>query len=394
MFNVIPPTGTPFDWRFVLGSDEGDGDKFRTRLSELLGGDIYLTTSGKAALYLLLGAAHANTPHRDEVIIPDYTCWSVPSSVVKAGLKVRPVDIDKRNLGLSVESIRQAISDKTLAVVFVHLFGIPGDINVVADICREANVLLIDDAAQALGATVEGQPLGSFGDAGVLSFGRGKNITTLHGGAAVIRNQALAQAADRIYCNEFPEERVSYFADSAQLAAYKILFNRYLYWIPDSLPFLKLGEVIFDPGFRLAGLTDHRAARGCAMLAKIEEIRLGRKKRVEAYQTALANVRGIEVPSWNVQAEPAFLRFPIIFEDKQNRNHILKQGHRLGISGMYPDTVSSIETLRPDIVGDAAPCPTAADVASTLVTLPTHHNVTESDILRITELVDSASGRN
>ena len=79
MFNVIPPTGVPFGWDFVFHSDKTDQNSFKDELGRLLGGDVFLTCSGKAALYLVLKAARRIYPNRDEVIIPDYTCWSVPS---------------------------------------------------------------------------------------------------------------------------------------------------------------------------------------------------------------------------------------------------------------------------------------------------------------------------
>lgn len=387
MLSVIPPTGVPFDWRFVFLKGPGNGDNFRKELSESLGGDVYLTDSGRAALYLLLKSAHLNAPEKDEVIVADYTCWSVPSAVVKAGLKVRPVDIETGCLGLSPEAIPDAVSEKTLAVVFTHLFGVPGRIDAVEKACRESGVLLVDDAAQGLGAALGGRPLGSFGDAGVLSFGRGKCVTTLHGGAAVIRDKTLRQAARRLFSSEFPGASSTEFADKFQLALYKGLFHRCVYWIPDRLPFLKLGETVYDPGFKVAKMAENRAGRGETMLRRIDEISLARKKRADEYMEALAGTDGIELPRCPPEAKPVFLRLPILLKNGIMKGYILGKGHRLGVSAMYPGTVSSIEGLRPHLADDLTDCPLAGRVSGALVTLPTHYGVSHADIRVITDVL-------
>ncbi|MBD3235029.1 MAG: aminotransferase class V-fold PLP-dependent enzyme, partial [candidate division Zixibacteria bacterium] len=209
MFSVIPPTGVPISWELVFPKDKENIAKFGDKLTKLLNGEIFLTNSGKSAIYLVLKAARGFYPEKTEVIVPDYTCWSVPSAVVRAGLKVKPVDIDAESLGFSIESLSKSISERTLAVIVTHLFGVPDKINEIEQLCKRKNLLLIDDAAQGLGASLGSRPLGSFGDAGILSFGRGKNITTLHGGSAIVRNKRLTEAATSIYSNEFKSKRES-----------------------------------------------------------------------------------------------------------------------------------------------------------------------------------------
>ena len=353
----------------------------------MLGGEVYLTDSGKSALYLLLRAIGEIFPERREVVVPDYTCWSVPSAVVKAGLKVRPVDIELGSLGIDPKSLIEVLDSKCLAVVVTHLFGIPGRIDQVEAICRENGVILIDDAAQSLGATLNGRPLGSFGDAGVLSFGRGKCMTTVSGGAAVIRDKTLMQTAKRLYSSEFPDTSATEFADKVYLAAYKSFFHRYIYWIPDRLPFLKLGETVYDPGFKVAKMAENRAGRGETMLRRIDEISLARKKRADEYMKALVEVNGIELPCCPANAEPVFLRLPIVLRNGNMRPYILRKGHKLGISAMYPGTVSSIEGLRPHLADDLTERPLAGKVSGALVTLPTHYGVGHADIRDITNIL-------
>lgn len=375
-------------------SDSSDRVTLDNHLGTRLTGEVFLTNSGKAAISLILKAARQAIPVKDEVIIPDYTCWSVPSAVVRAGLKVRPVDIEAENFGLSPPRVSATINEKTLAVIVTHLFGIPGRINAIEKICAERNVLLIDDAAQGLGASLNQRPLGSFGDAGILSFGRGKNITTLCGGALVVRGNLILRKVKEIFQSEFPDGSAGGLFDMLRLTAYKVMFNRRLYWIPDKLPFFRLGETVYDPNFKTGKLSQKRARRGAIMTENLVEISQKRKQKALEFQALLAGVRGLRFPAAPDDGEPQYLRLPILLKDKQSRRYILRAGHKLGISAMYPDAVSSIKALKPHIVKENLPCPVAKEVSETLVTLPTHNGIGKSDILYISDFVKKAVARD
>ncbi len=380
MFKTIPPAGIPYKWSFVFNPEKTGSSSFESSLSGLFGGKTYLTNSGRSALYLILKAAQKLRPERHEVIIPDYTCWSVPSAIVKAGLKARPVDIDPDNFGLSPDAVDTAIGENTLAVVHAHLFGIPGAIDKVEKICQKRNIFLIDDSAQGLGARLGGRLLGSFGDAGVFSFGRGKTITTLHGGAAVIRNEELAQAAGMIFRDEFPKPGAGDISAILQLSAYKALFNRRLYWIPDSLPFIKIGETVFAPDFPVSRMADSLAARGESMLKNMEDIIAVRNSNAALYQDMLKNTPNINMPKYPSEAQPAFIRMPILLTDWKKRRIIIKKGHNRGISAMYPGTVGSIRAIESYLAKNIEDCPIAKRISETLVTLPIHHGINNVDI--------------
>ena len=393
MFNVIPPTGVPFGWNFVFHSDQRDQNSFRDELGRLLGGDAFLTCSGKAALYLVLKTARRIYPNRNEVIIPDYTCWSVPSAVVRAGLKVRPVDIEIETLGLSPQKLETSINGKTLAVVVTHLFAMPSRIDEIEKICKRANVLLIDDAAQGFGASVDQKPLGSFGDAGILSFGRGKNITTISGGAALIRHRELSEIAAASYSNEFPFAEANSISDMIQLSAYKILSNRYAFWLPEILPFLRIGQTTYEPEFDVNPMPECRASRGVMMLNNLNEISKDRIRKAALYESQFLGADGIIIPSPPMHSIIPYLSYPILLKDANIRRYILKKGHKLGISGMYPDTVSSIRELRPHLAENSSSRGVSSRVAQTLLTLPTHYGIDNDDLRRIADFVKFALRR-
>ena len=375
-------------------SDSPDTLAFDNDLSKRLNGEVFLANSGKAALYLILRAARRAIPGKSEVIIPDYTCWSVPSAVVRAGLKVRPVDIEAENFGLSPPKVSATINEKTLAVIVTHLFGIPARIDAIEKICSERNVLLIDDAAQGLGASLRQRPLGSFGDAGILSFGRGKNITTISGGALVIRENSILERINEIFQSEFLDDGGGGLLDMIRLTTYKVMFNRMLYWIPDRLPYVRLGETIYNPNFKIGGLSQNRARRGAIMIRNLAKISRNRNQKASELQALLADVCGSRFPVSPTGGEPQYLRLPMLLSDKRIRRYILRAGHKLGISAMYPGTVSSIEVLEPHLVKESFQCPVAKEVSDTLVTLPTHHDIEKQDILRIADFVKKAVARD
>ncbi len=389
MFSSLPPTGVPFSWKYIFSPKTHNKMSLGDCLRSLVGGEPFITCSGKAALYLILISAFLKEPLRNEVIIPDYTCWSVPSAVVKAGLKVRPVDIDMDNFGLLPELVESAINKNTLAVVMTHLFGIPGQIDIIEEICRRHNIFLIDDAAQSLGASLNSRPLGSFGDAGIFSFGRGKNITTQNGGAALIRNDSLIEIAKGIYQNDFPMAANFNPIGDIMLAAYKILFSRYLYWIPNNLPFLKLGVTEYNPNFCIEKMPPRNRIRGAMMFEWLDKITHDRNEIASAYRELFEKNRFKGISIIQDGSSPAYLRFPICLGNKNNRRYILKKGRDFGISSMYPNTVSSIDCLKPYLVSEFPQCLTAKRVSETLITLPTHYCITNIDMENIVNIISS-----
>jgi dTDP-4-amino-4,6-dideoxygalactose transaminase len=148
---------------------------------------VLLTNSATAALdmALLLGGIEAG----DEVVMPAFTFVSCASSVALRGARPVLVDIDPATLNISAEAAAAAITPRTQAIIAVHYAGIAYDIPALATLARRHGLLLIEDAAQAIGATWQGRELGSFGDFGLFSFHHSKNIACGEAGALVINDQ-------------------------------------------------------------------------------------------------------------------------------------------------------------------------------------------------------------
>ena len=142
----------------------------------------FLVGSGKAALTLILRALRDLSPSRDEVIIPAFTCYSVPSSVLRAGLKIGLCDLARDSLELDPAGFSAALSERALAVVPTHLYGIASDVSRIRQLIGTRGVAIVEDAAQAMDESLDGRKLGTLGDAGFFSLGRGKAFSTVEGG--------------------------------------------------------------------------------------------------------------------------------------------------------------------------------------------------------------------
>jgi dTDP-4-amino-4,6-dideoxygalactose transaminase len=170
--------------RIIEGSELG---KLRESIIETLGvTDAVLYGSGSLALEIALRVC--GVAPRDDVVIPTFCCTAVVQPILAVGAVPVLADVGV-GLNLTAETVDAALTKKTKAIIVPHLFGNPADIRAIIELARGRNIRVIDDAAQALGATIDGQPAGSFGDVGILSFGKEKVCSGLGGGVLVSRSE-------------------------------------------------------------------------------------------------------------------------------------------------------------------------------------------------------------
>jgi dTDP-4-amino-4,6-dideoxygalactose transaminase len=165
------------------------------RLRERFRQEVVVSGNGRSAITLALTSAAIRDG--DEVIVPTFCCESILHPIFAVG--ARPVFADVgRTLMLTADTVDGACTPRTRAVIVPHMFGNAAPIAEIAQLARRRGLLLIDDAAQALGGTVNGRPLGTFGDAGVVSFGNGKICFGTGGGALVSGDSDLIRRARTI----------------------------------------------------------------------------------------------------------------------------------------------------------------------------------------------------
>jgi perosamine synthetase len=170
---------------------------FEKRFAEFCSTKYALTTSnGTTGLHLALLAAGVKSG--DEVIIPDLTFVATANAVAYVGARPVLVDVESETLCISPEAIEKAITPRTRAIIPVHLYGHPADMDPINDIAKRHSLIVIEDAAEAHGAEYRGRRVGGLGLCGVFSFYGNKVITTGEGGMITTDDEALFHTAKRL----------------------------------------------------------------------------------------------------------------------------------------------------------------------------------------------------
>ena len=243
-------------------SSEGPFVKqFEEKMSAAAGRKYGIAVSnGTAALEVAMQAIGIGKD--DEVIMPTFTIISCAIAVTKLGAKPVLVDSNIDTWNMQIDEIENKITPKTKAILMVHLYGLPAEINHVLELARKYNLKVIEDAAEMHGQTYYGKSCGSFGDISTFSFYPNKHITTGEGGMVVTDNEALAEKC-RMLRNLCFRKDVRYVHDE----------------ISDNYRFTNL-----------------QAAVGLAQLERLDEFVEKKREIGKFYTNALADIEGSKLP--------------------------------------------------------------------------------------------------
>ncbi len=233
-------------------------DKFSSYVNRKHG---IAVANGSAALDVAVQALQLSPG--DEVIMPTFTIISPAQSVVKAGLVPVLVDSDPETWNMNVEQIESKITSKTKAIIVVHIYGLPVDMDPVLALCKKNGLLLIEDAAEMHGQTYNGKVCGSFGDISIFSFYPNKHITTGEGGMIVCDSDHLADRCRKL---------------------------RNLAFEPQGRRFIH-----FELGWNYR-MTNMQAALGLAQLERIDEHIEKKRRTGKMYQEGLTSLKGFQFP--------------------------------------------------------------------------------------------------
>ncbi|MBS0469266.1 MAG: DegT/DnrJ/EryC1/StrS family aminotransferase [Proteobacteria bacterium] len=186
---------------------------------------VQLECSGTSALMVALAALKRLAPARTEVVIPAYTCPLVPLAIAASGLQVRLCDLRHDAPDMDAEQLRALCSERTLAVLPTHLCGRVADVAAALECARAVGAYVIEDAAQALGARVHGEPVGWQGDIGFYSLAVGKGLTTFEGGVLLARDAGLRAALQQANRSTVRASLAWELRRSAELLGYAFLYR-------------------------------------------------------------------------------------------------------------------------------------------------------------------------
>lgn len=391
MLRHLPPTTTPLSLADLGGSLTGATQApthFQAALSDYLGHPVCgLAASARTALFVLLDClrAAADSPTRREVLLPAYTCPALVKVIRDTTLRPRLVDISPRTLIFEESHLTATLSERTLALIWVHPFGLPQDVDLGLRLAAEVGAVVIEDAAQALGAGIGGQPVGTRGDFGLFSLGPGKPMSTGGGGFVCARhNDSLSQRVTEALARlPGPPPSASGLA-LLRLLALRLLFHPAGWWLATRARIERLGAKESSWGYQHRSLTGLQAGVGRRLLPHLAAINHQRRDNAERLLAHLQAVEGLHVPPLPPAAEPIYLRLPLLVGDMARRERLFEALWRsgIGVGKMYG---RSLAEIFPRLA--TKPFPGAEAMARQLLTLPTHHYVQAADVKRISRIV-------
>ena len=244
--------------------------------------DALLCGSGSLAIEIALRACDVRAGN--EVVLPTFCCTAVVPPILAVGATPVLADVADE-LNLTVKTVEAALTRKTKAVIVPHLFGNPAEIDRIVELARARNIRVIDDAAQALGATIEGRAVGSFGDAGIVSFGAEKVCFGLGGGVALSRHHPVAANFSQID-----------LAPATVTPVMGKLFSMILWRrLRSSLSKESVSPDAVPTAYRLESMNHLAAAVAASLLRTLDQNIAARRGRARIYREALKNCPGVEL---------------------------------------------------------------------------------------------------
>ncbi|MBF0156883.1 MAG: DegT/DnrJ/EryC1/StrS family aminotransferase [Magnetococcales bacterium] len=300
----------------------------------------------------------------DEVIIPSHTFTATAYPFVKKGAKVVWADIDPETRVVTSETIGRCLSPRTRAIVVVHLYGYAADMPAIMALARERGVLVVEDAAQSLGARVGGRMSGAFGDFGVYSFHSHKNVTTLgEGGMLTLHDPRMAKLVPMLRHNghcafDFPRDD---------------------YWIPAmgnvDLPEWE-GERLWPNNYCLGEI---ECALGAKLLERVEAINAEKRARAMAFIDGLSDFP--ELRFHRVDSDRHSYHLLAAEMTNGRRNDFIRRMSREKeiqcVVQYYP--LNRYDFYRKAGFGEAN-CPQADRFFDNMVSFPFHHWLTEAQL--------------
>lgn len=348
---------------------------------------VFLVSSGKAALFLILSGLKSLTGKK-KVILPAYTCFSVPSSVRMAGLEIVLCDVRPETLDYDFTQLKELVDDETLCILSTHLFGIPSDVAKIRSLTGDRRIFIVEDAAQAMGGVFDDKKLGTLGDVGFFSLGRGKNISCGSGGVIITSAGDIAGSIRKEHAELEKTSTMEYVKNIVKIIFQTIFIRPNLYWFPKNLPFLKIGETQYYPAFPVKKFTGFQAGLLHDWRNKLEMMNRRRSGNAEYYIEHLQLSGKLPIHENGLR----YNRFPMYAADKTSKDKLCEMGDVLGISPMYPSPIHKIKEIKNS--DQHVRFGSAEVIADTLVTLPTHGLLKEKDKKRIFEMVGNFIGRD
>jgi perosamine synthetase len=350
---------------------------------------VALTSSGRQALYDTLRAFGIRKG--DEVIIQAFTCIAVPAPILWTGATPVYADIVPETYNLDPEDVRQKITKRTKAIVVQHTFGIPGPIEELQALAKEYDLYLIEDCAHSLGGQYMEKPLGTYGDAAILSFGRDKMISSVFGGAVVSKDKHRIDTIQAVG-RKRPYPSALW---TIQQLLHPLVFHAILphYFRTDIskaalIAAQKLGIVskAVEEREREGKQPRHMQYQFSPALAHLVLLQLQtfskdlqrRREIASRYMTALQDTKAI-LPAVEKDTDPSWLRFPLQVDNPQEIHKYARQQHML-LGDWYDAPLVPTGNSFDAFGYTKGTCPQAERTSRHVINLPTYPALTDEQV--------------
>lgn len=327
--------------------------KLQLELKDYLGvGHVSMFTNGHLALEVAVHALDLRRPE-GEVITTSYTFLSTTNAIVRNGLKPVFCDIRPSDYTMDPERIEELITEKTVAIMPVHVYGNICDVERIEAIAEKHGLKVIYDAAHAFGETYNGVGVGNFGDASMFSFHATKVFNTVEGGCVTYNDPAYARALHELKnYGIFDGEDAEYIGGNAKM-------------------------------------DEFRAAMGLCNLRHIDESIASRKAAHDRYFKRLSGVSGITLCPTQEGVEPNYAYFPALFDERlfgKSRDDVLRslKEHEIYARRYFFPAVNDMTCYR-DWPG--APTPISHETSLRILCLPLYEGLSVEDVDRICDVI-------
>ncbi len=401
LFREIPPTaGFALNWKDLWSAFkmENPGEVLEDDFKNYLGVSYArVACSGTAAFYLILEALK-ELSHRKTVIIPSFVCPLVPLAIHRAGLKVEVCDINQDDFNFNLRELEASClkNPDILAIVPVHLGGIPLDFDPIKDFSDPYGIFLIEDCAQSLGATYQDKKVGTLGDFSFFSLCRGKGLTLYEGGMVVTHHEDYGAVLDEKIDQFIKRRDILESLRVVELFGYGLFYRPFFFWFVFRLPQifwnlqgkrLKAFMEYFTVDFPLHHVSRTRRLAGHAQFYHLEEEIEKQNQKASYYIEGLRNIEGIRVIKAPEYARAIYPYLTLIFDTPGKRQRALNrfENSGLGVSQIYVCAITDYDYLK-SILPDR-PCPNARYLAEREITLSTSTFLREGDLDSILKIL-------
>jgi dTDP-4-amino-4,6-dideoxygalactose transaminase len=330
-----------------------------------------------------------------EVVLSPYTISDVVNMVLCAGGVPVFADLDPDTCNVAADELDRLVDDQTGAVLITHLHGLACDMERIPALCRERGVPLVEDAAQAFGARFGGQAVGTFGVAGIYSYGMYKNVNSFFGGM-IVGNDDELMAKLRGEVDAFPPQEIPYYLSKVREAlttdlatlppVFKALTYRvFRYGFLNDVGLLN-SQVATDanpeskcdlPESYLRRMTPMQARIVTPQLGGVDDSIRARVAYAQRYHAGLSGVDGIGLPPLRTDSSHTYTYFPIQVEDRQGvLQHMMRE--RCDVAAQHLQNCAELDCF----AEFARECPNARRTAQSVVLLPTYPRYSDGDVER------------